>query len=64
MHLRPNGGVVPQIEMLTYYVYAPLSIRVTPGKSSSGNYPTLYCLLYTTSTFPVANSVYCLSRRQ
>ena len=30
MHLRPNGGVVTGIEMLTYYVYAPLSIPVTP----------------------------------
>jgi hypothetical protein len=29
-HLRLNGCVIPRIEMLTYYVYAPLSIRVTP----------------------------------
>jgi chemotaxis methyl-accepting protein methylase len=29
-HLRPNGCVVPRIEMLTYYVYAPLPMRGTP----------------------------------
>jgi hypothetical protein len=29
-HLRSNFFVVSRIEMLTYFVYAPLSIHATP----------------------------------